>query len=363
MDLTNGKILIVDDESLEIEILVLGLTLAGYLHVESTTNPYEVVDRCVRQQTDLLLLDWHMPGLNGEEVMIRLKEHKLKDPPVILVLTGENVPSVRQKALDSGARDFVPKPFHLDELLSRVRNLLEMKLLQNRMRIQNQVLEEVVKKRTSELITTMRNLQMTRLQVIRRLALAAEYRDNETGKHIVRMSRFCAKLGRLMGFDDFAVELLLHASPMHDLGKIGIPDSVLLKPGKLDPAEWELMRTHAQIGADLLSGDDSDLFQRARIIALTHHEKWNGKGYPQGLAEESIPMEGRICALADVFDALTSARPYKTAWPFDDAVELVRSEKGEHFDPKLVALFLDNIEDIREFWSMPFDENDTDTGV
>ena len=207
----------------------------------------------------------------------------------------------------------------------------------------------MVQERTKE-------LHDTRLQVVRRLGRAAEYRDNETGLHIIRMSKVSMLLGKAAGMNEYDCDLLLNAAPMHDIGKIGIADHVLLKPGKFEPAEWKIMQTHSQIGADILSGDDSDLMKMAHQIALTHHEKWNGKGYPNGLAGEDIPLVGRLCALADVFDALTSVRPYKKAWSVEDSVDLIKQERGEHFDPQLVDYFiklLPEIVTIKEKYAEP----------
>jgi putative two-component system response regulator len=187
--------------------------------------------------------------------------------------------------------------------------------------------------------------------VVRRLGRAAEYRDNETGYHIIRMSQMSALLARKLGWSEADTELMLNASPMHDIGKIGIPDHILLKPGKFEPAEWEIMKTHAAIGGELLDGDDSALLRLAREIALSHHEKWDGSGYPNGLADEAIPQSGRIVAVADVFDALTSVRPYKKAWSVEDAVNFIRDNSGSHFDPDVVASFefcLSDIIKIRE---------------
>jgi putative two-component system response regulator len=189
-------------------------------------------------------------------------------------------------------------------------------------------------------------LQRSRLQVVQRLGRAAEYRDNETGLHIIRMSNTSALLAREAGLETSRCELLLNASPMHDIGKIGIPDEILLKPGKLEPHEWQVMKTHTLIGADLLAGDESDLMMMAHDIALTHHEKWDGNGYPHGLRGEEIPLVGRIVALADVFDALTSKRPYKPAWPVERAVALIREQAGKHFDPELAGLFLSILPEI-----------------
>jgi putative two-component system response regulator len=218
--------------------------------------------------------------------------------------------------------------------------MLEVQLAMRMTYDQKDLLEQVVYERTRE-------IRETRLQVVQRLGRAAEYRDNETGRHILRMSHMSALLAaQCSGWTEDDAEVLLHASPMHDIGKIGIPDAILLKPGKLTPEEWKIMQTHTTIGGDILSGDTSDLLRMAREIALSHHEKWDGSGYPLGLAGEAIPLTGRIVALADVFDALTSQRPYKNAWSIEDTLQLIRSEAGGHFDPQLVVLFLELIPEV-----------------
>ncbi len=346
IDLFQGKILIVDDEASNIAILMQMLQYGGYLQVFATQDPTETIPLCERHAIDLVLLDLNMPVLDGFAVMDAIKTSHLSKMPIILVLTGRDIQTYRQRALDSGARDYVTKPCDLDELLSRVRNLLEMKLLQNALQEQNARLEQLVEQRTWDLIKTQRNLHNTRLQVVRRLGRAAEYRDNETGYHIIRMSQIAELLGRAAGLDNDECDLLLNASPMHDLGKIGIPDHILLKPGKLNSEEWNVMQTHVKIGADILAGDDSDLLAMARTIVLTHHEKWNGTGYPKGLAGEAIPLVGRISALADVFDALICERPYKQAWSAEEAVNYIQQQSGLHFDPSLVELFTQNLPKI-----------------
>jgi putative two-component system response regulator len=219
------------------------------------------------------------------------------------------------------------------EVLNRIRNMLEVRLLHNRIREQNEVLEQRVRERTAE-------LNETRLEIIRRLGLAAEYRDNETGLHIIRMSLYSKQLALQSGLSATHAELILNASPMHDIGKLGIPDRVLLKPGRLDDEEWTVMKRHAQIGADILAGHHSELLQMAAEIALCHHEKWDGSGYPRQLQGTQIPLEARIVAVADVFDALTSNRPYKRAWTVDDALAEMQNVAGSHFDPRLVDNFL-----------------------
>ena len=286
----------------------------------------------------LLLLDLNMPHLNGLQLMAQMAA-TLSDPPTEVVLTAQTALEHRLNVLQQGARDFISKPFEIPELLARVHNSLETHLLQARLRNDNILLEQRVAERTQE-------LHDSRLEIIRRLGRAAEFRDNETGLHIIRMSKYSELLGRCAGMSDGEAELLLQASPMHDIGKIGIPDQILLKPGKLNAEEWETMKQHAQIGADLLDGSSAPLLVVAREIALTHHEKWDGSGYPHALRGESIPLVGRIVAVADVFDALTSERPYKAAWPIPKAIELLQAERDRHFDRRLVDLFIANLDAV-----------------
>lgn len=337
-DLYNCSILIVDDEPANLKLLERMLSTAGYTKIISTPDPRQVSQLYQEHQCDLVMLDLRMPHMSGFEVLAELKRVSA-EPPLVVVLTAQTTQDYRLRALTEGARDFIGKPFDRSELLARVANMLEMHLLQKQVRVQNQVLEERVRERTAELYNT-------RLEIVRRLGRAAEYRDNETGMHIIRMSKISALLGQRHGMSREQCEILLNASPMHDIGKIGIPDYILLKPGKLDPAEWAIMKTHAQIGADILAGHDSELLDMARVIALTHHEKWDGTGYPQGLAGEAIPLVGRIVALADVFDALTSVRPYKQAWGIKDAVAYIKDNSARHFDPKLAEIFMQHIEEI-----------------
>jgi putative two-component system response regulator len=348
-DIYSASVLLVDDEATNVRLMQHMLGSAGYVNVSATQDPRKVLGLCLEKHVDLLVLDINMPHLSGFDVMEQLAGELAGYRPAILVLTAYQDPESRRKALQNGARDFVSKPFDRIELLARVRNLVEVQLAQQSILHQNEVLERKVQVRTQA-------LHHTRLQVVQRLGRAAEYRDNETGLHIIRMSNISALLGREAGLSSYECDLLLNASPMHDIGKIGIPDYILLKPGKLEPAEWEIMKTHVQIGADLLSGDESDLMTMAHDIALTHHEKWDGSGYPNGLGAERIPMVGRIVALADVFDALTSERPYKAAWPVEKAIDLIKEERGKHFDPDLTDIFLSvlpEISAIRERYAEP----------
>jgi len=341
------RILIVDDEPANLKLLDKMLGSQGYQDLLLISDPREVIACYQSARPDIILLDINMPYLDGYQVMEQLKT--LNDPllPPIVILTAQSGKDYLLRALAAGARDFITKPFDRNELLMRVRNLLDAQLAHRLIHDQKNVLEKMIQKRTEE-------LRHSRLQVVQRLGMAAEYRDEETGDHILRMSHISALLAKSAGWDEAQCELILNASPMHDIGKIGIPDAILLKPGKFEPNEWEIMKTHAAIGGKLLDGDDSDLMKMAREIALSHHEKWDGSGYPGRLAGESIPQAGRIAALADVFDALTSVRPYKKAWTIEAAVDMIKENSGKHFDPALVELFiqeLDSIIKIRERFS------------
>ncbi|EGW20038.1 HD domain-containing phosphohydrolase [Methylobacter tundripaludum] len=334
-----ARILIVDDESVNLKLLDKMLSAQGYSNLVLVQDSRQVLELYRQARTDLILLDINMPHLDGFEVMEQLKA--LDDPlfPPVVILTAQHGQDFLLRALNSGARDFITKPFYCNELLARVRNMLDAQLMHRMLYDQKAVLNEMVQTRTDE-------LRRTRLQVVQQLGRAAEYRDNETGNHILRMSHISALLAKSIGWNEADCELMLHASPMHDIGKIGIPDHILLKPGKFEPEEWEIMKTHAVIGANILEGDDSELMKCAGEIALTHHEKWDGSGYPYGLSGEAIPLVGRIAALADVFDALTSVRPYKEAWTVEAAVDLIKENRGTHFDPDLVTVFLEQLPGI-----------------
>jgi putative two-component system response regulator len=331
-ELRSARILLIDDEASNLKLLENMLKSSGYSNLTSVQDSRTVVDTYRRERTDLILLDLNMPYLDGYEVIARLKE--LKDPllPPIVILTAQNGQQFLLRALECGARDYITKPFNMGELLARVRTMLEVHAAHRLVFEQNQTLESMVRERTAELMET-------RLQVVQKLGRAAEYRDNETGKHIIRVSRTAALFAKRLGWSETDCENLLHAAPMHDVGKIGIPDKVLLKSGKLDPDEWELMKTHTTIGARILEGAKSEPLLLASEIALTHHEKWDGSGYPRGLSGEAIHLGGRIVAITDVFDALTSERPYKKAWSLDDAMAMIRENRGLHFDPELVTVF------------------------
>jgi len=334
-----ARIFIVDDEASNLKLLDKLLTSQGYSQLILIQDPREILTHYHAARPDLILLDINMPHLDGYQVMAQLKALNDALLAPILILSAQHGRDFLLRALAEGASDFVGKPFERVELLMRVKNLLGVHLSHRLVHDQKSMLEEMVRQRTEE-------LQHTRLQVVRYLGRAAEYRDNETGMHIVRMSQISALLAGRIGYTEEMCDLMLHASPMHDVGKIGIRDAILLKPGRLTPEEFEVMKTHAAIGADMLQGDDSELIKLARIIALNHHEKWDGSGYPNGLAGEAIPMPGRIVAVADVFDALTSSRPYKKPWPIEEAVAYIQDNAGKHFDPTVVDHFMQLLPEI-----------------
>jgi putative two-component system response regulator len=343
-DILNARILIVDDQLINIKLLEKMLRQAGFTSLYSTNLGAEVKQRYFEYEIDLILLDIRMPDMDGFQVMETLQTAIQDDYLPILVITAELTQEIRKKSLCSGAKDFITKPFDQTEVIQRIRNMLEVRLLHKQVLTQNETLEQQVKIRTQQ-------LEQSRLEIIKRLGRAAEYKDNETGNHILRMSHFAHMLALAVGLSDKFAADILTSEPMHDIGKFGIPDHILLKPGSIKPDEWEIMKTHVKIGADLLADTDVPLLKLASNIALTHHEKWDGSGYPNGLKGEAIPIEGRICAICDVFDALTSERPYKKEWPVEQAVDYLLTQKGQHFDPELVDHFLAIIEQVLHYRS------------
>jgi putative two-component system response regulator len=338
-DLQASKILIVDDEEANVQLLESILCREGFDHLLSVTDSRQVLPLFASFAPDLILLDLNMPHFDGFEVMRQLHGRIQKGTYLpILVLTADITPEAKQKALSRGAKDFLTKPFDRVEVLLRITNLLETRRLTRLLQNQNQLLEGTVRERTRE-------LEATRLEVLERLALAAEFRDDVTGQHTKRVGETSGALAKALKWPDEQVELILRAAPLHDVGKIGISDLILLKRGKLTPEEFEVMKTHTTIGAKIQSGSIYPLLQMAEEIALTHHEKWDGTGYA-GLSGEAIPLSGRIVAVADVFDALTHERPYKKAFPAEKAFEIIRDCAGKHFDPAIVEAFFSCADEI-----------------
>ena len=329
----SARILIIDDQTANTLLLEGILEEEDYQAYRSITDSRQALPVFLEYQPDLILLDLQMPHLNGFDVMNQLRPRIPSDTFFpILVLTADINPETKRQALAEGATDFVTKPFDATEVILRIRNLLQTRALHRQLQNQNQLLDEKVRKRTAE-------LEETQIEILERLALAAEYRDDDTGEHTQRVGQMSAQIAKALQLPQADVELIWRAAPLHDVGKIAIPDSILLKPGKLTPEEFEHMKTHTTLGAKMLSGGRFPLLQMAEEIALTHHEHWNGKGY-LGLAGESIPIAGRIVAVADVFDALTHERPYKKAWSYNDALAEIHRQNGGQFDPRIVEAFL-----------------------
>ena len=334
-----AKILIVDDKPVNVDLLETMLMMSGFSNVHSTTDSREVEVMHSQEDYDLILLDIRMPYMDGFEVMQALSKDVSDDYLPVLVLTAQQDMETRMRALELGAIDYITKPFDSNEVLNRINNILLVRRVFNIRKDQAQILEEKVQERTAQLQQRSLELEKTRYAIIRCLGRAGEYRDNETGFHVLRMSKSSQVLALAAGLGETQAELILNASPMHDIGKIGVPDHILLKPGKLEKDEWEIMQTHVAIGGEILKEDDSELMKMAHSIAMSHHEKFDGSGYPMGLKGKDIPIEGRISAICDVFDALTSERPYKKPWSVEDAMKLIREGAGSHFDPELVDTF------------------------
>jgi putative two-component system response regulator len=331
-----SSILVVDDVPANIALISRVLAQDGYATVDTETDPRQVRSRVASHRYDLILLDIRMPHLDGHQLIDLLRLDYGNDYLPVLVLTAQTDMATRKRALEQGVRDFVTKPFELWELLHRVRNMLEVRVLWRELGHHSAGLEVRVAERTRE-------LEDTRLDVLRRLALVGEFRDNDTGMHVRRMSHYSRHLANLAGLPDDQCSMILDAAPLHDIGKIGIPDGILLKQGTLDPKEWSVMQRHVEIGGHMLATPSFGLLAMARTIALAHHERWDGRGYPNGLTGDQIPLVARIVTVCDVFDALTSVRPYKPAWSIEDACGFLRENAGRQFDPGLVVLFLANL--------------------
>ncbi|MDQ3439391.1 MAG: response regulator, partial [Planctomycetota bacterium] len=331
---------IVDDEPASVEALRRLLERGGFTRIHTTTDPREAVAMYVEHRPDLILLDLHMPHLDGLRVMDALNEIIEATYLPILMLTGDDSEEAKSKALSRGAKDFLNKPFTSGEALLRIGTLLETRFLYLEIQSQNQVLEAKVRERTRE-------LDGAQIEIIDRLALAAEFRDDNTGHHTVRVGQMASLIAKKIGLPEPQVTLIRRAAPLHDVGKIGVPDAILLKLGKLTTDEFDVVKTHTAIGARILSGSRFPILRLAEEIAFSHHERWDGTGYA-GIPRESIPLAGRIVAVADVFDALIQQRPYKEAWPVDEAIGEIERQRGRHFDPSLVDAFLRIIEHHEE---------------
>lgn len=349
-----GRILVVDDEAMMRRLLEKLLRMEGY-EVVLASSGEQALAALLRDGADTVLLDMRMPGMSGLEVCRQIRNHPRSLHTPVVFITAVNDRELRRKGMEAGADDFLSKPFDEVELMARVRNSVRVKRYYDNLAQQKKQLEIAVLERTTELndavsrLTQIQvDLRASQEETIYRLSRAAEFRDDETGQHLQRMSRYCQLIARRIGLDEPTCELLRIASPMHDVGKLGIPDSILLKPGRLTPDEFTVMKGHAEIGYRILVGSEAIPLKIAATIAHTHHEKWDGNGYPRGLAGEEIPLYGRIAAIADVFDALTSARPYKPAWKLEDALQLMAQSRGTHFDPTLIDVFFEALPGVLE---------------
>jgi putative two-component system response regulator len=351
----DASILIVDDEPINIQVVRKYLSLAGYSNFIITTDANEVVSLANAESPDVILLDIMMPGTSGLDVLLQLRSQEQTAWLPIVIMTALDDREVKAQALDKGATDFLTKPIDPSELVSRVRNAVVFKAHHDHLQHYSQRLEEEIRIRTAE-------LEESRLQVIRCLARAAEFRDNQTGRHTIRVGRYSGIIARHLDWQEPEIAVLEQAALLHDVGKIGIPDAILLKPGKLDPDEFEYVQkhcgfgkrvlerlsldefsvyaAHTEFGAGIVDRCNAPILDLAARIALTHHEKWDGSGYPVGLAGNDIPIEGRIVAAADVFDALSTKRPYKSAFPVARCFEIMEESRGTHFDPQVLDAFV-----------------------
>lgn len=318
-------LLLVDDEP--VNLRVLNTILASDHQLVFAKSGEEAVRLAAQKRPDLILSDVMMPGMTGFELCIALKSNPDTASVPVIFVTALEEEHDEAKGFEVGGVDYITKPVSAPVVRARVNTHLSL--------------------------VKAEELKLTRLEVVQRLGRAAEYKDNETGMHVLRMSHYSKVLAVAYGFSPEQAETLLHAAPMHDIGKIGIPDNILLKPGKLTDEEFAVMKTHPHIGAEILADGDSELLRIAKSVALTHHEKWDGTGYPQGLSGEAIPIEGRIVAVADVFDALTSKRPYKEAWSVEKTLAFMQEQKGIHFEPRLIDLLVENLDEIltiKAYW-------------
>ncbi|MCR8634780.1 HD domain-containing phosphohydrolase [Paenibacillus radicis (ex Xue et al. 2023)] len=335
-----AKFLIVDDQEYNITLLDRILRRAGFSNLHSTMNSQEIVPLFQEIAPDIVLLDLHMPGIDGFEALKQLRELDKEGSYLpILVLTADVTPEAKKKALQEGANDFLTKPFDKTEVILRINNLLKTRYLYLQLQHQNEHLEERVRERTAD-------LEKAQFEILHLLARTSEFRDDMTGQHTNRVGEMAGMIAQTMALSKQEVELIRLAAPLHDLGKIGIPDEILLKPGRFTPEEFEYMKSHTSIGASILEGSLFPVLKVAEEIAMSHHEKWDGTGYPKGLKGDEIPFVARIVALADFFDALTHERPYKRAWTVSEALSEIDKQRGLHFDPQIVDAFKSIVQKI-----------------
>jgi len=342
MDIRGMKIISVDDNINNLLMVEVHGKSLGVV-IDSYQDPMEAYNQVVTTEYDMVIIDYMMPGMDGLEFIKEFRKIDQNTPIIMITAVGDNE-EIHMRALQLGATDFLKKPINGTLFRLRVRNLLELKKSQQLIEDRAKLLEAEVKKAT-------RNILEGEFETLSVVGKTAEYKDPETGEHIHRVSGYALILAKAYELNEELQDIIVNAAPLHDIGKVGIPDKILLKPGKLEPDEWEIMKTHPLIGYEILKKAKSKYLNAGAVIAFTHHEKYDGSGYPKGLKGENIPIMGRIVAIADVFDALTTKRPYKEAWTFEDALAKLVLEKGRHFDPILVDLFIQNKFEVRQIYN------------
>ncbi len=335
-----STVLILDDQSISRMILEeLIRSIDQSIHVESFSDPVKALDWAKKNSHDLVITDYKMPVMDGVEFTQWLRKiPSCMDVPIVIITCVDDK-TVRYKALEAGATDFLSKPIDHYECRARCKNLLQL-------RQQQQIIKDRARWLEQEVYTKTNQLELREKETLLRLAKAGEYRDEDTGNHVVRMAEYAFLIAEEMGLDSDTSNVIRHAAPMHDIGKIGVPDQVLLKPGKLTNSEWSAMQVHTRIGYEILRDSPSCFLKSGAIIALSHHERFDGKGYPNGAKRDEIPIEARTAAVADVFDALLSERPYKLAWTIDRTLDYIRRQRGYHFDPDCVDAFFNRLEHV-----------------